>query len=92
MSQGNPHHRRPRHSVLPISLAPLGLSRVLASEFVGVGVTKFDAMVDDGRMPKPRRVDGRKIWDRRELEEAFTALPVEGTERESANPWDEVSA
>jgi len=45
-----------RASALLLSLAPLGLSRVLASEFVGVGVTKFDLMVDDGRMPKPRRM------------------------------------
>ena len=83
-------HQR-RFSVLPVSLAPLGLSRVLASEFVGVGVTKFDLMVDDGRMPKPRRIDGRKVWDRQQLEEAFKALPVEGGERETPNPWDSVS-
>ena len=80
-----------RVSVLPVSLAPLGLSRVLASEFVGVGVTKFDLMVDDGRMPKPRRIDGRKVWDRRQLEEAFAALPIEGGDRETPNPWDSVS-
>ena len=86
---GTKHQRRT--SSLPLSLAPLGLSRVLASEFVGVGVTKFDLMVDDGRMPKPRRIDGRKVWDRRQLEEAFAALPVEGGDRETPNPWDSVS-
>ena len=81
--------RRP--SSLPVSLAPLGLSRVVASEFVGVGVTKFDLMVEDGRMPKPRRIDGRKVWDRRQLEEAFAELPIEGGDRETPNPWDGVS-
>ena len=86
---GTKHQRRV--SSLPLSLAPLGLSRIIASEFVGVGVTKFDLMVEDGRMPKPRRIDGRKVWDRQQLEEAFKALPVEGGDRESPNPWDSVS-
>jgi predicted DNA-binding transcriptional regulator AlpA len=74
-------------SALPPSLAPRGLSRVQAAEYVGVGVSKFDEMVRDGRMPKPNRVDGRAIWDRLELDEAFSAL-----EQESApampNPWE----
>ena len=86
---GTKHQRR--RSNLLLSLTPLGLSRVIASEFVGVGVTKFDLMVEDGRMPKPRRVDGRKVWDRRQLEEAFAERPIEGGDRETPNPWDSVS-
>lgn len=52
-----------------------GLSREEAAMYVGVGSTKFDAMVLDGRMPKPKRVDGRKVWDVRTLDLAFDALP-----------------
>lgn len=52
-----------------------GLSREEAAMYVGVGSTKFDAMVLDGRMPKPKRVDGRKLWDVRSLDLAFDALP-----------------
>ena len=75
-----------RASVLPRSLAPIGLPRTHAAEFIGVGTTKFDQMVNDGRMPQPRRVDGRKVWDRRLVEEAFAQLPM----TESAqNPWHE---
>jgi hypothetical protein len=37
---------------------------------VGVGATKFDEMVADGRMPRPKRVDGRVIWDRLKIEAA----------------------
>ena len=59
---------------LPLSLAPRGLSRVQAAEYIGVGVTKFDEMVDDGRMPQPKRIDGRTVWDRLKLDEAFDAL------------------
>ena len=45
--------------------------------YVGVSATKFDAMVTDGRMPKPKRVDSRKLWDVWKLDIAFDALPDE---------------
>jgi hypothetical protein len=31
-------------------------------------------MVSDGRMPRPKRVDWRVIWDRLRLDVAFTDL------------------
>ena len=76
-----------RNSVtsLPLSLAPRGLSRVQAAEYIGVGVTKFDEMVDDGRMPRPKRIDGRNVWDRIKLDEAFAALEDEAGQK---NEWD----
>ncbi len=52
--------------------------------FIGVGTTKFDEMVKDGRMPAPKRIDDRNVWGRQALEEAFVALPSD----EDANPWD----
>ncbi len=63
---------------------PRGLSRVRSAEYVGVGTTLFDEMVGDGRMPAPKRINARKVWDRLELDAAFTALPSD----EDANPWD----
>lgn len=54
-----------------------GLSREEAAMYVGVGATKFDEMVGDGRMPKPKKVDARKVWDVRRLDVAFEALPDE---------------
>jgi len=51
------------------------LSREEAARYVGVGTTKFDEMVKDGRMPKPKRIDGRVVWDRIKLDAAFTDLP-----------------
>jgi hypothetical protein len=44
-------------------------------------------MVDDGRMPQPKRIDARKIWDRAALDLAFEALPGEA----ALNPWDAVT-
>ncbi len=34
-------------------------------------------MVADGRMPKPKRIGHRVIWDLQQLDLAFTALPDE---------------
>lgn len=58
-----------------ISYPPRGLSRDEAARYVGVGATLFDEMVVDGRMPKPKSVNSRAIWDRVALDIAFTALP-----------------
>jgi len=79
---------RSKPSVLPPSLAPRGLNRAQGAEYVGVGPPKFDEMVKDGRMPKPKRIDSRTVWDRVELDESFTALPDEN----EANPWDDDEA
>ena len=68
-----------RISLLPPSLPPRGLSRLQAAEYIGVGATKFDEMVADGRMPRPKRIDSRTVWDRAQLDEAFTALDDENT-------------
>lgn len=65
---------------------PRGLSRDEAARYVGVGITKFDEMVNDGRMPKPKRIDGRVVWDRLQVEAAFSDLPSDG----AANPWDKM--
>ncbi len=70
--------------ILPASLAPRLVKRAWAAPYVGVGTTKFDEMVADGRMPAPKRVDKLKLWDRLELDEAVVALPSDA----DANPWD----
>jgi hypothetical protein len=61
----------------PLSYPPRGMSRDEAARYIGVGITKFDEMVADCRMPRPKRVDGRVIWDRLRLDAAFTDLPEE---------------
>lgn len=80
----------PHYRSLPHSLPPRGISRLAAAEYVGISPTKFDAMVDDGRMPKPKRADGRKLWDVRALDLAFDGLPDDG--QEQLNPWDSLHA
>lgn len=69
-------------------IEPRGLSRVEAAGYVGVSPSMFDIMVRDGRMPGPKRINSRVVWDRRRLDEAFDALP----ETNDNNPWDEAVA
>jgi len=76
-------------SILPQSLSPRGLSREQAAAYVGISPSLFDALVKDGRMPVPKRINSRTIWDRLQLDEAFTALP---SNEAAANPWDEITA
>ncbi|KAB2689713.1 helix-turn-helix transcriptional regulator [Brucella tritici] len=68
--------------------APRGMSRAAAALYIGVGTTKFDEMVKDGRMPQPKRVDARVLWDREELDISFDNLPSEDTQP-SKNVWDD---
>jgi hypothetical protein len=74
---------------LPPSLPPLGLRREEAAAYIGVSPSLFDAMVGDGRMPKAKTINARKVWDRRSIELAFSALP--GEENWAPNPWSEVA-
>lgn len=61
-----------------IKVEPRGLGREDAAAYIGISARKFDELVSDGRMPRPRRIDGRLVWDRRGLDAAFDELPVSG--------------
>src|SRR6184192_3994382 len=83
-----------RHSTALSYLRPIprrGLSRVESAIYVGVSPTLFDQMVKDGRMPTPKRINGRVVWDIRALDDAFEALPDadgrQGSRREPS-PWE----
>ncbi len=58
----------------PLSYPPRGMSRDEAARYIGVSATKFDDLVADGRMPQPKRIDGRVVWDRLRLDAAFSDL------------------
>ena len=62
-------------SSLPSSLPPRGLSREQAAAYVGVSARMFDFLVQSKDMPEPRRLRGRVVWDRHELDAAFDRLP-----------------
>ena len=54
-----------------------GLSRREAAEYIGISERKFADLVRQGRMPAPRKIDRRAIYDRYQIDEAFDNLPTE---------------
>jgi len=76
-------------AVLPaprIEVSPRrGLRREESARYVGVSTSKFDEMVRDGRMPKPKRIDGCVVWDLRRLDLVWDALSGDDA---ASNPWD----
>jgi hypothetical protein len=60
-----------------------GLSRLQAATYIGISPTLFDEMVADGRMPKPKMINARRLYDRFALDAAFTELP----DVDEENPW-----
>ncbi|MEN3234689.1 XRE family transcriptional regulator [Methylobacterium ajmalii] len=60
-----------------------GLRREEAARYIGVSPSKFDEMVRDGRMPKPKRIDGCVVWDLRRLDMAWDALASDDGDSDS---------
>ena len=79
------------HSALPANLPPRGLARQAAAAYVGISATKFDELVSDGRMPPPKRIDARKVWDKAALDCAFENLAEEVMEA-SDDTWRDEDA
>lgn len=77
-----------RASKLPANLPPRGLAREEASAYVGVSPTLFDMMVKDGRMPKPKRINSRTVWDIPQIDKAFDRLPGDDTQEDE---WEFVT-
>jgi hypothetical protein len=73
-------------SLLPIVF---GLGELEAAAAIGISASKFRMLVAEKRMPSPRRLDGRNIWDVDELRAAFKVLPHNG-ESEKADTWADV--
>jgi predicted DNA-binding transcriptional regulator AlpA len=44
-------------------------------------------MVKDGRMPSPKRINGRVVWDRKLIDQAFDELPGDLEQ----NPWHDAA-
>ena len=79
-----------RADIMPFLPVVFGLGEVEAAAAIGVSASKFRTLVKDKRMPSPRCLDGRNIWDVDELRAAFKALPHEG-ESEMADSWADVA-
>jgi hypothetical protein len=78
--------RRDILSCLPIVF---GLGEAEAAAAIGISATKFRQLVVEGRMPSPRRIDSRLVYDVDELRTAFKAMPHEN-EIDEADSWADV--
>jgi hypothetical protein len=71
--------------------SPRGYTTATRTAQVGSGKSTSEAplslieLVCDGRMPQPKQIDGRKVWDIRSLDRAFDQLPGGA---EEPNEWD----
>jgi excisionase family DNA binding protein len=62
---------RPR---VVIDFAPRGLSADEAARYIGVGRTTFEELVARRKMPRPKRIGARVIYDRFEVDACFSDL------------------
>jgi hypothetical protein len=85
MGVGPSHTRRLSQSVIKPS-PRRGLSRVEAALYLGISPGKFDELRKDGRVGPARSIDGRKVWDVRELDLAFEAFPLESND--ASGDWN----
>ena len=53
---------------------PRGLSRIDAAFYVGVSATHFDLQVAEGVLPKPIKMGGRFLYDRKALDSFFDSF------------------
>lgn len=70
-------------------MTPRGLNRSESAEYIGVGTTLWDELVADGKMPKPKQIKARRVWDRFEIDVAFTELHTTESFAEDSS-WDVV--
>lgn len=68
-----------------IPYPPYGLRVEEAAAYLGMSRTKFLELVEDGRLPKPTRIDGMCLWCRIDLEAAFRSFVND----ESPNSFDQ---
>lgn len=78
-----------RREIMPRLPIVFGLQEAEAAAAVGIGATKFRKLVEVGRMPKPRLLDHRLVYDVDELRAAFKAMPHEG--EQASSTWADVA-
>ena len=67
-----------------------GLSREEAAFIVGVGTSLFDQMVVAGKLPASKKLGGRVLWDRIQIDRALDKLFDSGGpagDKEVINEW-----
>jgi predicted DNA-binding transcriptional regulator AlpA len=79
----------PRFDNLPPGIVPYAVSRETAAELLGISAGTFDKLVKAGKLPEPREVESRILWDSAEIRAAWRAMPRRG-QQPPGNEWDSV--
>jgi hypothetical protein len=79
--------RREISAALPIVF---GLSEAEAAAAIGISATKFRELRKTKRMPDPRKIDGRLVYDVDELRAAFKAMPHDADEAGELDTWSDI--
>jgi predicted DNA-binding transcriptional regulator AlpA len=90
-SQETPPKARNKRRLALSEVRPVprrALSMQESAMYLGISAVKFGELVRDGTMPSPKRVGSRRLWDVRELDVAFDALPTENNASQGTT-WDD---
>lgn len=68
---------RPLSQIRGATMPRRGLSRDESAMYLGISSTVFDALRAAGKIAPARVIGNRKLWDIRDLDMAFEALPRE---------------
>jgi predicted DNA-binding transcriptional regulator AlpA len=72
---------------------PRGMRAERAAAYLDMSRSKFLELVAAQRLPKPKIIDGIRVWDRHALDAAFDDFPdrnVDGTLAGRRNTFDDV--
>jgi predicted DNA-binding transcriptional regulator AlpA len=79
----------PRFDHLPPGVVPFAVSRETAAELLGISSGTFDKLVKSGKLPEPREVESRILWDSAEIRAAWRAMPRRG-QQPARNEWESI--
>jgi excisionase family DNA binding protein len=63
-----------RPAISARSWPPRAMKAETAAAYLDISRSKFYELVDRGVLPRPRAIDGVRLWDRLSLESAFEAF------------------
>jgi len=76
-----------------LAYPPRAMKAERAAAYLDMSRSKFLELVDTQRLPKPKIIDGIRVWDRLALDSAFSDFPDRGDGDSVAgrrNTFDEV--
>jgi excisionase family DNA binding protein len=58
-----------------LAYPPRAMKADRAAAYLDISRSKFLELVEQGRLPKPKIIDGVRVWDRLALDTAFAEFP-----------------